>query len=117
MLLIGCWVSNEILTNVCKPVAMGKAISLLMFGAASLGFAGQAWAETICAPRAVVLSVFAEAYGTFVVESKHRQQSTTVEILHAAGTETWAVMGKNYRGETCITVRQSNKIPKPVLAS
>ncbi len=96
---------------------MGKAISLLLFGMASLCSGGLAWAETICAPRAVVLTVFVETYGPFVIKSTHRQQSTTVEILHAAGTETWAVMGKNYRGETCITVRQSNKIRKPVFSS
>ena len=64
--------------------------------------------DLICGPRAAVISTFNTRYGTARITSRHRQQSTTVEILHAEATRTWAVMGENYRGETCVRVRQSD---------
>ena len=64
--------------------------------------------DLICGPRAAVISTFNTRYGHARITSRHRQQSTTVEILHAPETRTWAVMGENYRGETCVRVRQSD---------
>lgn len=64
--------------------------------------------ETICGDRAVVLQVFSDSYGPWVITSTHRQQNTTVEVLNAPSTQTWAVMGENYRLQHCITVRQTD---------
>ena len=65
-------------------------------------------AEVICGDRIVVLQVFSDAYGPWTITSTHRQQSTTVEVLNAPLTRTWAVMGENYRLQYCITVRQTD---------
>ena len=69
-------------------------------------------AEVICGDRAVILQVFFEDYGPWMITSTHRQQNTTVEILNAPTTRTWAVMGENYRLQHCITVRQTDR-PAP----
>ncbi len=66
-------------------------------------------AEIICGARAVVLQVFLDEYGPWIITSTHRQQNTTVEVLSAPATRTWAVMGENYRLQHCITVRQTDR--------
>ena len=64
--------------------------------------------DLICGTRAAAISTFNTRYGHARITSRHRQQSTTVEILHASETGTWAVMGENYQGLTCVRVRQSD---------
>ena len=66
-------------------------------------------AEIICGERAVVLQVFEDGYGPWQITSTHRQQNTTIEILNAPSTRTWAVMGENYRRQVCITTRQTER--------
>lgn len=66
-------------------------------------------AEIICGDRDVVLQVFEDDYGPWQITSTHRQQNTTVEILNAPSTRTWAVMGENYRRQICITTRQTDR--------
>lgn len=66
-------------------------------------------ADIICGDRAVVLQVFSDDYGPWVITSTHRQQNTTVEVLNAPATGTWAVMGENYRLQHCITVRETDR--------
>ena len=80
----------------------------ILLPAALIALALPARSETICGDRAVVLQVFSESYGPWVITSTHRQQNTTVEILNAPSTHTWAVMGENYRLQHCITVRQTD---------
>lgn len=67
----------------------------------------------LCDGRAEVLGLFALLYGEWQITSVHRQQDTTVEVVHAAGTGTWAVMGENYRGQTCIEIRQTVPMELP----
>ncbi len=79
--------------------------------------ASSARAEIICGPRDVVLAVFADTYGRAVITSAHRQQTTTVEIVHARSTGTWFVMGLNYLGRMCVTVRQTRRVLPEALLS
>ena len=72
----------------------------------------QAGAHILCGDRNSVLRLFQHRYGDWKVTTSFRQWNTTVEILNSSRTHTWAVMGKNFRGQTCITVRQSD-LPAP----
>ena len=83
-----------------RTLALSAAIAAIAFSAQG---------DILCGDRAVVLQVFNDEYGPWTITSTHRQHNTTVEVLNAPMTGTWAVMGENYRLQHCITVRQTDR--------